>query len=51
MFASHFRDSGIKWAGVFSYCHMMKTATSFFAFLHLMFAINLKYSTSFEHNL
>ena len=36
MFASLFRDSGIKWVRVLSYRDMMKTATSFFAFLHLM---------------
>ena len=36
MFVSLFRDIGIKWVGVLSYHHMMKTATSFFAVLRLI---------------
>ena len=36
MFMFLFWDSGIKCVGVISYRHMMKTATSFFAVLHLM---------------
>ena len=51
MFASLFRDSGIKWVGVFSYRQMMKTATSFFAFLHLMLCYKLEIQYFFEHNL
>ena len=42
MCASLFRDIGIKRVGVFSYDHMMKTATSFFAVLHLILCNKIK---------
>ena len=42
MFASLFRVSWIKWVGVFSYRHVMKTATCVLAFLHLMLCSKLE---------
>ena len=33
MFASLFRDGGIKWVGLFSYRHMMKAVTCLFVCL------------------
>ena len=42
MFASLFRDGGIKWVGVFSYHHIVKTVTCFFAVLKIMLCNKLE---------